>query len=173
MTPPWNWIVTCLTSRILKQICMTHNLWLNPFYVMKENQLEIKMAILLDGIMLTHYWIVELSANIVTEAIFNQVDDDAYDLSIFKEIIGHECDKTALTIDERNTLIIYKLIIQSGVVTISILCIWPEGGRYVSSGKMAQYPGLLWLTLRIPFQYIWPNMPLKIIYNIIQHFHGQ
>jgi hypothetical protein len=68
---------------------------------MKENQLEIKMAILLDGIMLTHYWIVELSANIVTEAIFNQVDDDAYDLSIFKEIIGHECDKTALTIDER------------------------------------------------------------------------
>jgi hypothetical protein len=44
--------------------------------------------------------IVELSANAVAEAIYGQIDEDVYDLSLFKDIIGHEQYSTALSEDE-------------------------------------------------------------------------
>jgi hypothetical protein len=48
--------------------------------------------------------VVELSANTIPEAIFNQVDNDAYDLSLFKDINVHEQNSTALLEEEKQLI---------------------------------------------------------------------
>jgi hypothetical protein len=69
----------------------------NPIGIFHPNPLlntRVYLAEFLDG------HIVELSANAIAEAIYGQIDEDAYDLSLFKDIIGHEQDSTALSEDE-------------------------------------------------------------------------
>jgi len=59
---------------------------------------RIYLAEFLDG------HIMELGANMITDAIFNQIDDDANDIFLFKEIIGHEYDSMALTKEEKKMI---------------------------------------------------------------------
>ncbi len=49
--------------------------------------------------------IAELSANVIAEAIYDQVDDDGIESPLFQDIIGHEKDKTALTEQEANEIV--------------------------------------------------------------------
>ncbi len=44
--------------------------------------------------------IMEYSANTVAEAIYDSIDDDGIETLIFDEIIGHESDETAISIEE-------------------------------------------------------------------------
>jgi hypothetical protein len=44
----------------------------------------------------------EISANVIAEAIYNQIDDEGHNEQIFHDIIGHRFDSTALTKSELN-----------------------------------------------------------------------
>ncbi len=48
--------------------------------------------------------VAEYSANIITEAIYNQVDDNGFDEVLFKDIIGHHKREQALTESEAHNV---------------------------------------------------------------------
>jgi hypothetical protein len=84
-----------------KVIGRKHNQDGNPIGTFHPNPLlstRVYLAEFPDG------HVVELSANTIAEAIFNQVDEDEYDLSLFKDIIGHEQDSTALLEEEKQLI---------------------------------------------------------------------
>jgi hypothetical protein len=48
--------------------------------------------------------IIKLSTNSIFEAIYDQIDDDAFDMLLFKDIIGHELDLSAMSTDEKDLI---------------------------------------------------------------------
>jgi hypothetical protein len=46
---------------------------------------------------------MELRANLIIKAIYNQVDDDSFNLSLCREIIGHEYYSKALYLSKKNS----------------------------------------------------------------------
>ena len=103
---------------------------------------------------------MELGAYVMTDTIFNQIDDDANDIFLFKEIIGHEYDSMALTKEEKKT--IDDLQLNNGTIIRNQNNIHPlyitRRWKILLNGRMVPHHGCLLQTSRTLFLCIWQNL---------------
>jgi hypothetical protein len=141
-----------------KVIARKHDEHGNPVGIFNRNPLlnmRIYIAEFPDG------HITEMSANIISEAIYNQLDDDGVETLLFFNIVGHEQDETALKKIEMEAIRDNrkKMAKMYKAVKGFIPDIPPKNGTPALHGTMDQPHGICQLRSRIPTECNWLNMP--------------